>query len=112
MAEAVPSRTLALGGLALLLALFAAVHTGQPPTVRLPLTLAVFLLVPGLAVANVIGVERSAAWLTLVVAASLASTTVLSAALSLLGALCPEVVVTSLVACCAPPLALQAVGRR
>jgi hypothetical protein len=100
-------RGLAVTAAGLLVALDAALAFGAGPGVRLPLTLAVVLLVPGVALLGLTRLQWSAALLGLVFAASLAVTLVVAQLLAAISALTANSAAAALTALCLPMLLLQ-----
>lgn len=97
----------AAGSLAILGAFVVAVATDQPPVLRLPLTLVVLLVVPGLALVNLYPWEPSAATVTLVLGVSLAVSSLIGGALASLGHLRPLTTAVALALVSAPLFAVQ-----
>ena len=108
------NRLMALAALGVIAALAVAVTIDASPLVRLPLTVALLTVVPGLSIVGFADVGRStAAWATLVLAVSMAVSTLLSAALAALGWITPGATVTAFALTCGPLLVAQVlrVGR-
>jgi hypothetical protein len=106
------NHAIALAALAVIGALAFAIALDASPAVRLPLTVALLTVVPGVGIVGYVDLERSPAeWATLVVAVSLAASTLLCAALAGLGWITPGATVTAFAATCAPLLLAQLTRR-
>jgi hypothetical protein len=102
---------LTLAALAVLAALCVLVSVDAAPLLRVPLTVVLLTAVPGLAFVGGIG-DRSAAWVALVIAVSLAVSTFLSVALAWVGWMRPGPTVAAFAIACGPPLVARLFGWR
>ena len=103
---------LALVALAVSVLLVIAVTRDASPSARVPLSIALVTLVPGVAFVGFADIDVSATWAALIVAVSLSTSMILSAALAWAGWLRPEPTAAAFALLCCPPLLAQLVRRR